>query len=249
MTEIILNEYEWMESALSQPNENYKTPAAINRYARYLYTKGYKKADTHKAIEVFLLRCDPTINLVAWQDAIEYAVRNAGIRPLNKIDGIWITKSEFDRIMELKGWMARKVMFTILCVAKYMNTIHDTNNDWVNLNAKTIFTIANVKLSSRRQALMLNDLWNLGYIGYSKAIDNTNINVKIINEESEREVLVSDFRNLGNRFMLLKGNGFMECSECGLVIKRKSQAQKYCNECAARIHLKSTLESYHNSAA
>ena len=249
MIDIILNEYEWMESILERLDESYKTPSVINRYARYLYEKGYRKDGLQKELERFLIRCDPSVNLVAWQSIIDYAVKNAGSRPLIKLDGVWITKNEMDKIDALDGWMARRLMFTAVGLAKYYNAVNEKNNNWVSIDIKDIFNMANIKLPRKRQALMINKLWELGYIGYSRAVDNTNINVRIIDDSSEKEILITDFRNLGNRYMLIKDQGYMECSECGLVVRRSACAQKYCRDCAEKIHKQNSAEAYRNSVA
>lgn len=244
-----MNEKEWIESALEAPEKRYRTFNALMLYATYLGEQGYHRNDIHKALEVFLVRCDPGVNLIAWQEIIESAIKKASGRTLRQIDGVWISKAEMDRIAELKGVMMRRLMFTILCVVKFMNATRTSNNNWVNCGAKALFNMANVKISAKRQALMLNDLWQAGYIGFSRAVDNTNIDVRIVEQDANDGVFVDDFRNLGNRYMMLTDNGYMKCESCGLIIKRRSIAQRYCADCAQRIHIQNTIEAYHRSVA
>lgn len=250
MNNIILNEYEWVEAAIKQPGPAYANTYTINRYARYLADMGMGKAEIARTLEIFLARCDRRINLVFWQNAIDYAVQTGTQRPLVKMDGVVITKAEMESVDKLNGWLIRRLMFTMLCVAKFMNASRRNNNSWINIDTKTLFGMANINsLTLKRKALMLNELWKAGYIRYSKAVDNTNMRVKIIDDSSEQEVLISDFRNLGNRYMMLKGHDYFECADCGIVIKRRSNAHRYCDRCAVHERVRNVGGGSGNSPA
>ena len=249
MSEIILNEREWVENALDRRELGKKPGETIGRLARYLYFEGYRKDEIGSRIEDFLIKCDPTINVIKWQGIIDSVAKNAGKYKLIDVEGVLVTHSEMERIGRLKGKMLQKLMFTILCIAKYRNAVSKTNNSWVNYDAKDIFALANITVASKRKSLMINDLWREGYIGYSRVVDNVNINVKIIDEDSEQLVFINDFRNLGNQYMSLVGNGYVKCAECGIVIKRTSPSKKYCKACADRIHLRQSLDSYYKSVS
>lgn len=92
---------------------------------------------------------------------------------------------------------------------------------------------------------MINDLWTLGYIGYSRVVDNININVKIIDDDSPVEIFVNDFRNLGNQYMRYCGEKYIECQNCGKIIRQNKNVQKYCTECAVEIDRLKAIERYH----
>jgi len=121
--------------------------------------------------------------------------------------------------------------------------VNPKNSGWVNYEKRDIFPLANIKVTTSRQVRIINDLWNRGYIGMSNIVDNTSVNVKIIDDSSEPVLSVSDFRNLGNQYMRLKTNGYIECRNCGMVIKPTASAQKYCTACAADMKIVKTLES------
>ena len=136
-------------------------------------------------------------------------------------------------------------MFTMLCLAKYGNEISPTNNNWVNKKDKDIFTLSNITATLKRQSLMINDLWTLGYVGYSRVVDNINLNVKIVDNDRPEVLFVSDFRNLGNQYMRYCGEKFIECQSCGKVVRQNKNVQKYCTECATEINRQKTLEKYY----
>ena len=127
--------------------------------------------------------------------------RHADKYPLIELSGITLFKEELSVVSELQTKMLRKLIFTLLCLAKYGNAINPKNNNWVNFTAKDIFPLANIKTTTTRQSLLINDLWRGGFIGYSNAVDNVNINVKIIRDTGDPELFISDFRSLGNQYL------------------------------------------------
>lgn len=241
---IVLNEKAYAEQAL-QANDLGNSPfETISRVARYYYGNGYKKKEISGLIEDFILRCDPRFNLVRWQNMIDLSVAISDKYPLINIDGVNITEAEIKRVKQLEGVIRQRLMFTLLCLAKYGNSVNPMNNNWVNQADKDVFAIANIKTTRKRQSLLINDLWNSEYIGYSKVVDNTNLNVKIINEDSPTALFISDFRNLGNQYRQYCGEDYIKCQCCDLVIRRKSNVHKYCSECAADMNRKLTFANW-----
>lgn len=244
MTEIVLNEKQWVEEAIEKSTLGDKPSETLRRLAMYYASLGYKKNEVEKMLEDFIIRCDPTSSVVRWQKYIDSSLKHAKKSSLIEIDPITITKSEMDSISSLPGVLLQRIMFTLVCLAKYGNAINPKNNSWVNRDIREIFALANVKVTVRKQALMFNDLWNLGYIGYSSIVDNINVNVKIVDEaNSPIEMKVDDFRNLGNQYMMHLGCDYFACQNCGIVVKRNAPNQKYCKECSVDINIQKTAEN------
>ena len=248
MREIILDERAWAESAINNLTLGNKPVETLGRIAKCYYADGYSRREIAKMLEEFLIKCDPTVSVAKWQDTIESIAKNADRYPLIDIGGVSITRSEMKAISELKTKMLKRLMFTLLCIAKYGNAINPKNNNWVNCDAKDFFNMANIKTTSVRQSLLINDLWQLGYIGYSNVVDNVNLNVKIVGNDEE-ELFVSDFRNLGNQYMDYIDGGYMKCENCGAVVKDCSHRQKYCSECSNEIHRRRSLDYYYSKFA
>ena len=125
---------------------------------------------------------------------------------------------------------------------------NEQNAGWVNRPDKEIFKLANVVTSVKRQSLMLNDLRSSGLIRFSRKVDNININVQCIDMDGDAYLQITDFRNLGYQYMRYCGEPYFECAECGIVIKRMSNAQKYCHDCAVDINRQNAREIYQNHA-
>ena len=249
MTNIVLNEKACAEHAIANLTLGSKPIETLGRVARYYYSEGYKKREIGSLLEDFMLKCDPTINIVKWQATIDRQVNSSDKYELIDIPGVVVTKSEMEQIKKIEGKLLQRLMFTMLCLAKYGNAINPNNNSWVNRKDKEIFSLANITITTKRQSLMINDLWTLGYIGYSRVVDNININVKIIDDESPVELFVTDFRNLGNQYMRYCGEKYIECQCCGVVIRKDSNVQRYCRDCAAEINRQKTLENWRKSAS
>lgn len=249
MTNIVLNEKACAEHAIANFTLGSKPIETLGRVARYYYSEGYKKREIGSLLEDFMLKCDPTINIVKWQATIDRQVNSADKYELIDIPGVAVTKSEMEQIKKIEGKLLQRLMFTMLCLAKYGNAINPNNNSWVNRKDKEIFSLANITITTKRQSLMINDLWTLGYIGYSRVVDNININVKIVDDESPVELFVTDFRNLGNQYMRYCGEKYIECQCCGVVIRKDSNVQRYCRDCAAEINRQKTLENWRKSAS
>lgn len=244
MTEIVLNESQWVEDAIQNASIGSKPSETLGRLARYYRGLGYKKHEIRKMLEEFLIRCDPSINVVRWQQVIENSIKYSQGRGLINIQQVSITKNELAKIGELPGLMLQRLMFTLLCLAKYGNAVNPNNNSWVNCDVRDILALANVKVTVKRQSLLFNDLWNADYIGFSKIVDNINVNVKIIDaSDSDVAMQVDDFRSLGNQYMQHIGGGYITCKNCGVVVKLGANNQKYCRDCAVDINIQKTVEN------
>lgn len=249
MNNIVMDERTFAEYALKNYELGQKPIETLGRIARYYHSNGYNRIEIVDLLEDFMIKCDPTVNVVKWVKSIEAQAKSSEKYDLIDIQGISITKGEVDSIKKISGVLLQRLMFTLLCLAKYGNAVSANNNGWVNRKDKEIFSFSNIKVGRKRQALMMNDLWSAGYIGYSRVIDNTNVNVKLIESTGDETLFVTDLRNIGNQWMKFIGGNYMECQSCGLVVKRTANGQKYCKECSVEINKQKTFENQRRSSA
>lgn len=234
MVDIIMNERAWCENAL----ENFHTGntyEAIARLARYYYSLGYKRSDVIARLEDYLLRYDSNVSLVKWQDSIERCADSMDKRPLVNIPYIPITQKEMDTVLSMENVTEQRLLFSLLCLTKYLNAVDSRNHDWCRFETRDIFRLANLQLNVRRRGLLLSRLRDAGLITYSRIVDNTNLHTEFVDHDGECVIKINDFRNLGFQLMNLQHPGYMRCSVCGLTVKRRSPAQKYCPACAVAI--------------
>ena len=234
MVEIVMNERAWCEDALE--NLNTKTMhVAVSRLARYYYSIGCRRPDVVRKLEDYLIRCDKHVGLAKWQDYIERCVDNMDKRPLVDVEYIPITQKEIDIIEKNHGISERKVLFCLLCLAKYLTEIDERNHYWCRFGIKDIFALANVNINTKRRGMMLSKFRDEGLITFSKIVDNTNMHIEYADETGEPVMKITDARNLGYQYMAMRYDGYIRCRACGLVVKRTGPAQKYCPECAISV--------------
>lgn len=244
--EIILNEKEWIENAIEKHVLGPHPYIVIRRYAMYLRAQGRSNGEIRRTIEDYILRCNPNAVRYRWTKVIDKAIKESADRQLIEIDRIQITASEISAIKELRGVIRQKVMFTLLCVAKYRNAVLKKDDYWIGYDTKDIFRMANVSSSRKNAMLLLHDLLEVGYISHSKIVDSMSMRVNIGDDQSEPVVEVTDFRNLGYQYLRAIGRGrYMSCTACGAIVPQGSNSQKYCKSCAKRINLMKTLQRYH----
>lgn len=245
---IVLNEVAWAKDMESNthPSLGKKPFETLSRMAKYYKHEGLTKKDARDALDVFLIRCDPDANVVSWSDTLDHAVK-AGFKftPI-ELDSITVSATEMARIDALKSKQARRLAFTLLCLAKYWNAYKAGNNNWVRTPDSDIMRMADIRTSVKRQCGLFRELSNCGYIRFSRQVDNLNVQVLFI-DDGEPALTIHNFDNLGYQYLKYHGDPYYyECRNCGVTEKRKSlnsRPPKYCPECAGIIKTRQTTAS------
>lgn len=192
-------------------------------------------------------------NEVKWDATLEKIIHQSKKYPLVEVDYICITKNEIETIQSIKSKPMQRIAFTLLCLAKFYNLAHENNNDWANSKLNDIFNIAHVQVPKIKKPLMINDLKNLGLIEYSKKVDNVNVNVQFIDNNSEVVLKINDFRDLGYEYDYYCGGRFIRCVECDRLVRVnvKDNSTTRCNECQQKYRRKyktqKDIERYHRN--
>lgn len=250
---IVLNEYEWAEEMIQSHSLGKKPYETLFRVAKYYIEKNYSKKEVRGMLDAFLLQCDPSSSLPKWAETLDIAADRAWKYRSIKIDSVVVTKPELSRINMLKSVQAKRLAFTLLCLAKYWDIVNPQCDHWVNSKDSDIMRMANINTSIRRQSLLYAALNDAGLIQFSKKIDNTNVRV-CFEEPGETAVEVTDFRNLGYQYLMLCGNtSYITCQSCGVVVRKNTvvpkefrqhggRPQKYCKDCAVKINRNRTTK-------
>ena len=75
--------------------------------------------------------------------------------------------------------------------------------------------------------------------------ESVEVHVKAKIEDGEQELLVTDFRNLGNQYLQHTEGGFIQCECCGACVKETNNRCKYCRECAVEIDRVKAIDRYY----
>lgn len=202
-------------------------------YARFLYhDRGLRKAGIVKELNKFMLENYPRYNPVDWISSIEKYSTKSEKYALCMCKGVWITENELITIKDINNKVLERLAFTLLCLAKFRNFRNSNNNNWVNYSNGEIYKLACINTTAFDKDLKFNQLKELGLIEYAKKVDNLNIRVLYIDDDSENKLFISDFRKLGYEWRLYKGEKYIRCSDCGILTRAKANNQKYCKDCA-----------------
>ena len=170
-----------------------------------------------------------------WLNTIQKYIKNAKKYPLVEVDGVWVTERELKIIRDINNKALEKLAFTLLCLAKFNNIRNIKNNNWVNNEESVLFRLSRVSSDKRKKAKQISKLRELGLVEYAKKIDNLSLKVTFIDEDSEKELFISDFRELGYEYLIYMGENLTRCADCNILVRNnKQKTRKYCNECAAK---------------
>lgn len=232
---IILNELEYAEKCIAENYVEKKPFSTLNILAKYYYHHLHKsKEEIIDLLKIFAKKnCDGySKNKYTWDNNIEKMVDVAIQYPLHKIEGVWITSNELATIRNIHNKVLERLAFTILCLAKYNILKNPKSDGWINNDIKEIFSLARISAGINERGIKLHELYKLGYIDLAKKIDNLGIKVNFIDSNSNNELFISDFRELGYEYLLYRGENFIRCGECGILTRgNKAGTKRYCVDC------------------
>lgn len=231
--EIILNEKKKAEEIIESGEIGEKPAATLNLLARYYrQIDGISGKTLFNKLDSFMTTYYRNYNPVKWTDTIEKQVKISQKYPLLEADSVQITRNEIDTIKGIGARRIERVLFTMLCLAKFYDIKNPKNNHWVNLDDKVIFSMAAAPMSKKDQNKIFHYLYVNGYIAFSRKVDNLNSQILFVDNESDIVAEISDFRKLGYEYLLLMGENYFRCKSCGILSKQnKAGSRQFCNNC------------------
>lgn len=242
---IVLDERKYAEEIIEKGEVGSKPTSTLFLLSKYYrQNEELSEKKTVQALHSFMAEHYKNYNPVLWEDIIDDIAKKGKKYLLQKIDYIGITQNEIDQISKVTSLKYQKLLFAMLCYAKFYNATSKKNNNWVNTDIKEIYRVARVTVKHRNDKfLYLNDLETTGLISFSNKNDNLNMKVNFIDTDGDTVLKITDFRELGYEYEQYMGeNKFIRCSECNLLIKKKTNNQRYCPECATKINIQKQKE-------
>jgi hypothetical protein len=236
---IILNEREYARDVIASRDLGAHPLFELGLAAKYFaQVDGFSGQALRDRIEEFFLSCTQEDSVPPWYaKKLESLAKEAESTPLVVIDGIDVTEDELRVVVSEKGLTNQKLLFSLLCVAKYWNARNPANDNWVNTKDGEISSLANLTIEPRKRNEILRSFRDAGYIKFSKRVDNLNMQVCFCMEDSPACIHITDFCDIGNQYMRFVGYRMLNCQDCGRLVRCKSNRQKYCSKCA-RAHRK-----------
>ena len=150
------------------------------------------------------------------------------------MDTIGITMKEMEIINSFQYKAHRKVLFTMLAIAKHFNSVSETNNGWVNYNTKSIFRMADVSVSRKAQNFMIHDFYKAGVVEIPRNSMNLNLRITFVDESDAAIHCVESIEDCGLSYLSFCGERVKACADCGRLFKPTSSHNQYCKRCLAK---------------
>ena len=230
----ILNEKKYIENLIeNKANEQIEKPGALlPLLAQYYYEfKGYRKKKITDLLIDFLNTRYPSFehNKKSWIETCAKIAKTTGGKPLLQVDELSITQKEIETITQnVNDKSLERLLFVMLCIAKYNNLKNPKNQGWVNTDLKDLFTLAKVKSNPQNRGKIIHTLINTGLIETAKRIDKVNLKVCFIDTDDNKNTvlftMIKDFRELGFQYNRLMNYGdYFTCEKCGITVKANKQ--------------------------
>lgn len=239
---LILNESSYVENVILKNGEVGNKPSStLFLLAKYYYNHdNISKEQIAIKLNEFMQKNYPNYNEVFWENIIDSISSSANKFLLNELDGVPITMNELNVIGSLNDDRLERYLFSMLCYAKAYNLLFEKNDGWINTDLSIIYNVARLRSrNSDDRFHLVNQLLHRSYIingkespiiSVSKKNTNRNVKLNFLDLSGEKELFISDFRELGYEYLLYKGGKFIRCDKCGKLI-RKIGTKKYCPDC------------------
>lgn len=233
---MILNEKAKVDGILNTGKINNKKPMCdIRLLVKYYFSIGLDKIQVRDSIEDFLKKNYRDFNEVLWMRRLDDLVKSVSKQKheLFIIEEVCVTQNELNTIKNIKSKMLEKLAFVLLVYAKIYNHKNNNQNNWVNADLKEIFQDVKMKINKNDQAIMVGKLMKLGLVTKSRQIDNTNLKILFVDNDYSSEIIIKiiDFKSFIGEYLKWIGEKINKCVDCGEIIKKSSNRQKYCKEC------------------
>jgi hypothetical protein len=233
---IILDEKSYAENLLKEgaPYPKLKDIIILAKYWKYL---DFETHDIHRKLNEYCLKTDTQFNFCINGWKIKKALNSIKQYRLRTTFPIKITKAEVYAIKQWDNYNYQKILFVLLCWAKflkYSNTriklstrLRNINDFFVNEKLSNIIKIARVSMRKSDRNKMLHDFFIAGIL------DGTSYNslkIKCVVENSDPEILVTDYENIVLYWQRYCGERVMGCS-CGRLFIQRNIRNGKCRKC------------------
>lgn len=209
----------------------FQKTALVARY--YYHRENIKDGSLRDRIECFLSEHYKDYHYNDCSEMINKILNNIDKFPLVQIDNITVTDRELQVIGELPNIRTKRVAFALLCIAKFNNARNSLNHNWVSQKLKVIFEAADVRTTTETQSMIIHELVKRDLVSLGVKVNSTSMCVNYIDNTGSTALTITDLKNLGLQYMYyLQPLKYDRCKLCGRFIKLKGNHHLYCTECS-----------------
>lgn len=194
-----------------------------------LSAKAYKKIIQDKVLEFDMPLSYEEHLYDSYIDKLCRNIKNGKLNSkLKIIDKINITPNELNLVRCCDTDREKKLLFTLYVLAK--TVLQPTG--WVNYTDRQILDYANLKgVTYLQMHKIIHKIYLLGWMEFNHKIGVSGYKVDL-DDESEKGLVITEFENFGNQYIIYERPEIMMCNKCKRLVKRNSNSQKYCKKCA-----------------
>lgn len=233
---MILNEEQYIKDLILRNNDEVKKiKPQVNFIARYNYhVMKMSDNDNYNAIVSWMNRNNNGFCENNYSKFIESAVKKSKNKPLYLINSIKFTQEEIDCIQSLNNLRYEKIMFVLLCTAKFQQIVHGYTDGLIYYNITQVFKDARVSVSKNNRENILHELLKINFIKLPYKNDSKCLFVTIIDNENKPkyEILPHDCNELAYFYMKISGDKKINrCKKCNKLIKINKRYGNLCPDC------------------
>ena len=229
---LIMNERIEAEKIIESGDINFDTGSKLSLLARYYAYIGKKPKEIKSLLNEIMTNHYHNYHADDWEMSLQKYVNKSKKYSIVEIDSIPVTKNELQTITQINNKKLEKLAFVLLVLAKFCNMRNENNNNWVMVEEYNVFPRARITGTITAQYSCFYKLAKMDLITYSRKVDNINVRVGFIDDDSDVVLNVTDLRELGYQYLMYRGEKFIKCAECGVITRATIHNKKYCKDCA-----------------
>lgn len=234
---IILNEELYVKNLLLGKNKDIKSIIKkIGYITRYnLHILGKNEKENYNSTILWMIKHQENFDESCYSNIVSAYIKKAKKRDFKNIDNITITKNELDKIKSLNNIREEKIMFVLLCMAKYQSVFMGFTDGLVKYTITDLCKYARISVPADEREYILHDILLKEFISCPKKNDTKCLRVNFIEEDGEPELILNeiDCQELAYVYLRWKnGSGFKRCRKCGRLMSSRNKADlcPYCEQ-------------------
>ena len=232
---MILNEKEYIERVINEGRKKSDNFFVVTKLLCIYYSQEYgytKNKVNKKLIEFYEKENNKFPDYYTLDMFNKYSRKHTNQRKLLKVNFIPIYKSEMEIIQGLDNKITQRLLFTMMCLARYNNYLRCADYNYTNNDRYKIAKLAAIPGSKDEKMDRFGELIDIGLISYAKKTMNTKVNCMTDNFDQEIAIKITRIEDIANQYRLYCGEDYVYCEDCGLLFRNSStKPAKKCPTC------------------